>query len=642
MANRTFSTWGNWSRSSHEINADDLPAKFDEERTLKAFMGWDGMFIQDNSVNLVDMTREYITQATKNSCGQCSPCRNGMVRLKAILDKICDGRGTEADLDQMEYLARFMKDSSMCDIGLTTPRPVLDSIEHFREEFKKAIQSQEPIARGQYVAKVTAPCTNACPSHLDIPGYVEKIRDGRWMEALEIIRKDCCLPGTIGRICVRPCEFNCRRGLMDEPIAIKSLKRFAADQEIAALAEPERPEVEFKEDKVAIVGAGPAGLSCAYNLGLRGYKTTIFEGMREPGGMAAAGIPDYRLPRHILRREAEIVEKIGAEIRYDVKVGEDITMEDLTKEGYKAIFIAVGAPEASKMRCEGEDENYMCFMTGIEFLRLVSLGQQPLEGKRLVAIGGGNVAMDCVRTALRIGFDDVNLIYRRTEAEMPADPVEIEEAKEEGVKIQFLVQPIKILAENHKVTGLECLKMKLGQPDESGRPRPVPVEGSNFVIEADAIIPAIGQVCIVDCVIPEESEAELTRWKTLVVDETTFQSAQPNIFGGGDSITGPATLIAALAAGKNAARFIESYLENGECTPEDEDWLEKTIENLGVYDSQEKMLFAGQTQRMSLRALEPELRIKNFDEVEDGVTSAEAIREADRCLRCYRIGLAAV
>jgi formate dehydrogenase beta subunit len=225
---------------------------------------------------------------------------------------------------------------------------------------------------------------------------------------------------------------------------------------------------------------------------------------------------------------------------------------------------------------------------------------------------------------------------------MPADPVEIEEAKEEGVKIQFLVQPIKILAENHKVTGLECLKMKLGQPDESGRPRPVPVEGSNFVIEADAIIPAIGQVCIVDCVIPEESEAELTRWKTLVVDETTFQSAQPNIFGGGDSITGPATLIAALAAGKNAARFIESYLENGECTPEDEDWLEKTIENLGVYDSQEKMPFAGQTQRMSLRALEPELRIKNFDEVEDGVTSAEAIREADRCLRCYRIGLAAV
>ncbi|MBW2624219.1 MAG: hypothetical protein JRD68_15020 [Deltaproteobacteria bacterium] len=192
------------------------------------------------------------------------------------------------------------------------------------------------------------------------------------------------------------------------------------------------------------------------------------------------------------------------------------------------------------------------------------------------------------------------------------------------------------------MTGLECLRMELGEPDESGRPRPVPVEGSNFVIEADAIIPAIGQVCIVDCVIPEESEAELTRWKTLVVDEMTFQSGQPNIFGGGDSITGPATLIAALAAGKNAARFIESYLENEECNPENEDWLDKMIGNLGVYDSREIMPFAGQTKRMALKTLEPEIRIKSFDEVEYGVTQAEATKEADRCLRCYRLGLAAI
>jgi len=325
-----------------------------------------------------------------------------------------------------------------------------------------------------------------------------------------------------------------------------------------------------------------------------------------------------------------------------VNVGEDITIEDLTNEGYKAIFVGVGAPESSKMRCEGEDEGYMCFMTGVEFLRLTSIGQQPLEGKRLVAIGGGNVAMDCVRTALRIGFEDVNLVYRRTEAEMPADPIEIEEAKEEGVIFHYLIQPIKILAENNKVTGLECLRMELGEPDDSGRPRPVPVEGSNFVIEADAIIPAIGQTCIVDCVIPDESEAELTRWKTLVVDEMTFQSGQPNIFGGGDSITGPATLIAALAAGKNAARFIDSYLENEECVPGDEDWLEKTIEKLGVFDPQEILPFTGQKDRMALKAMEPEERIKSFDEVEDGVTQFEATNEADRCLRCYRLGMAAI
>jgi len=279
-------------------------------------------------------------------------------------------------------------------------------------------------------------------------------------------------------------------------------------------------------------------------------------------------------------------------------------------------------------------------MTGVHFLREIAFGRRPIEGKKIAVVGGGNVAMDCVRSAMRIGFDDVNLIYRRTEAEMPADPVEIEEAKEEGIKFHFLVQPIKILAEDGKVSGLECLKMELGEPDESGRRRPNPVEGSNFVIECDAMVPAIGQVCEVDSVMPDG--ADLTRWKTLVVDEITFQSSQPSVFGGGDCVTGPATLIGALAAGKNAARFIARYLETGECKPEDSDWMEKAISDLGVYDSDETMPFPGHTQSARQAALDPSVRIKSFEEVESGLSRADALKEAARCLRCYRIGLAAV
>jgi len=640
MENLVFSTWGKWKDSSGSAQTDDLPARFGQKKSLKAFMGWNGMFVRDAAVNIVDMTREYAAEAAKQSCGHCTPCRECMYRIRNILDGICEGRGTEGDLDVLEYLARFVMDSAYCDIGLTSPRPILDALEHGRKDFMRAIKDKKPVPRAHYVARVTAPCINACPAHLDIPGYVEKIHLGRWDEALEIIRRDCCLPGTIGRVCVRPCEFNCRRGLMDEPVAIKALKRFAADQELARGVDPEFSAAEKKKEKVAIIGAGPAGLSCAYYLGLRGYDTTVFEALPEPGGMAKVGIPDYRLPPNILNYEISLVEKLGAEIRYGVNVGRDVTLEDLSKEGYKAVFVGVGAPEASAMRCEGEDAGYERFMTGIQFLREIAFGRRPIKGKKIAVIGGGNVAMDCVRSAKRIGFQDVNLIYRRTEAEMPADAVEIEEAKEEGIKFNFLVQPIKILAENGKVSGLECLRMELGEPDDSGRRRPIPIEGSNFVIECDAMVPAIGQVCVVDRVLPEGTE--LTPWKTLVVDEITFQSSQRNVFGGGDCITGPATLIAALAAGKNAARFIAHYIEGGECEPEDADWMEKVIDELGVYDPDEKTPVAAQIRRPPLKALDPASRTSSFEEVESGFSRAEAFKEASRCLRCYRIGLAAV
>ena len=640
MKEVSFSTWGTWTQAGTPVNLKTLPVQFSPDLEVKAFMGWDGVFVCDADVDMVDMVRAYAERMKLESCGQCFPCRMGSEEVHSVLERICEGSGRESDLARLEFLLHQIKDTAKCDIGQTAPRPILDALKNYRESFLEAVQEKKPLARGEYVFKVTAPCTNACPSHLDIPNYVEKIRFGRWDECLEVVRRDCPMPGTIGRVCVRPCEHNCRRGLVDEPIAIRALKRYAADEELHRGVLPPLPGVQQKEPKVAIIGAGPAGLSCAYYLGMNGYRSTIFEVMDEPGGMAAVGIPDYRLPRDVLRREASIVERLGCEIRYGVNVGQDITIEQIMKEGHAAVFVGVGAPESSKMRCEGEDAGYQCFMTGIELLRQVAQGNRPLAGSRITVIGGGNVAMDCVRTALRIGFEDVNLIYRRTEAEMPADPVEIEEAKEEGVKFHYLVQPVKILADKGRVSGIECVRMELGEPDKSGRRRPVTVEGSNFVIETEAVVPAIGQTCVVDCVLPDESD--ISDWKTLNVDEETFRSSKPEIFGGGDCVTGPATLIAALNAGKKAARYIMQSLEKGACSVTDQDLIEEMISKLGVFDWKEPKPFSAQSHKLKPETLKPEVRIKSFDEVESGPSPAEALKEANRCLRCYRIAMVAV
>jgi len=374
-----------------------FPETLGDGRPLRAFMGWGGFILWDESVNIVDMAREYVTSAQKESCGQCIPCRMGTRVMQDILERICAGKGTEDDLDLLEQLARQVKDLSMCDIGQTTPVPILDSITHCKEQYLQVIREKKAVPKGQYRYRMTAPCTDACPSHLDVPGYVEKIRLGQFEDALRIIRDDCSLPGTVGRVCVRPCEFSCRRGLLDEPIAIRHLKRFVADTELDYGREPTFPELSIKKDKVAIVGAGPAGLACAYYLGLRGYPATIFESLDEPGGMAAVGIPDYRLPREVLRREADFVEKLGGNIKYKVHVGRDVSLGDIEAQGYRAVFLASGAQGSSKMRCEGEDEGYKGFMHGVTFLREIAEGKTPLKGRKVVVIGGGNVAIDCVR-----------------------------------------------------------------------------------------------------------------------------------------------------------------------------------------------------------------------------------------------------
>jgi formate dehydrogenase beta subunit len=478
-----------------------------------------------------------------------------------------------------------------------------------------------------------------CPARLDIPGYVELVGEDRPQEALDLVRQGCCLPGTIGRVCVRGCESRCTRKAVDESVSIKSLKRYAADAVRVKGEKAAINTVASRDERIAIVGAGPAGLSCAYYLGLRGYRTTLFEALGEPGGMTAVGIPDYRLPRAVLRGEADRVKEVGGEIRYGIKVGADITLLQMFNEGYKVIFVGAGAPGSSNMGTEGEDAGYAGFMPGVEFLRRVAFGERPLEGKKILVVGGGNVAMDCVRSARRLGFEDVNLIYRRTEKEMPADRVEIDESKEEGIHFHTLVNPVKIIAQNGRVTGVECVRMALGEPDSSGRRRPVPQEGSNFVIDCDAIVPAIGQACEINTFAIQGMT--VARNNTLVVDPVTMQSSDPRIFGGGDCVTGPSTLIAALAAGRRAARHIVQYIETGACTPDREEHLDAAIAAITSPWTVTAPPFVSSSPRQHPPVVDPDVRVGDFAEVEGVFSPVQARREADRCLRCYRIAIGA-
>ena len=650
MTDILFSSWGGVVTDNrgkpeaerHPVATLNLPLEFDKERKIKAFIGWDGMVIRDSEVNVVDLIRAYLEAVQKESCGKCTPCRVGTRVMTTIVNRIADGQGKVEDLKQLKDLGEMIRKSSKCNLGQTGPKPVLDAIDYFEDQFSGTIQLQKKIPRQEYKVKVTAPCESACPSHLPISRYIELIKEGRFEESLAAIRGATCLAGILGRVCVRPCEDNCRRGNVDECISIKWLKRFVADYELEKRKSPVVKKEEMRSERVAVIGAGPAGLSCAYYLALKGYPVTIFERLGEPGGMAAMGIPDYRLPRNIVGYEAERVKELGVEIRYNTQVGKGITLSQMFEQGYKAIFIGVGAQTNTPMGVEGEDKGYKGFIPGVYYLLEINLGRDPYPaGKRVVVVGGGNVAIDCVRSSFRIGKPDVNLVYRRTKKEMPADHVEIDDAEEEGVKFHYLCNPVRIVEKEGKVVGMECIRMELGEPDESGRRRPVPIKGSEFFIEADIAIPAIGQAIDLSF-LDEKDGVKTTRRSTLAIQEGTFLTSRPGIFSAGDCVTGPDVLVRAAGHGKRAADKIDLFLRGQEVKESDEERLETLVEKIRVYNKNEKIGVSGGQKRAMLNLLPPDSRKWIFDEVEEGFSIPVAQKEAERCLRCVRIGLFAV
>ena len=650
MAEILFSSWGgevvdNRGKEPQEyetVSKVSLPEYFQQDEEIKALIGWYGIVLRTSEVNIVDLCRTYMEAIQEKSCGKCFLCRIGTKVISDTLARMRQGKGRQVDLDILARLAESISESSKCNIGQSGPLPLRHALEYFADDFAKAAGGGAVIAPGTYRSKLTAPCMDACPIHLDIPTYVECIKEGKFQESLEVIRERLPIPGVVGRVCVRPCEEHCRRMNLDEPISIKFLKRFVADYELAKKKEPHYPvEPAEKTGSVAIVGAGPAGVTCAYHLARRGHQVVIYEKLGEPGGMSAVGIPDYRLPRHILRGEVEQIQKLGVTIHYNTEVGKDIKLSQLEAEN-DAVFIAHGAHLSSSMRVEGEDAGYQGFITGVKYLLDINSGVDPYpEGKKVVVVGGGNVAIDCVRCSFRVNKPDVNLVYRRTRNEMPADEVEIHDAEEEKVIFHYLTQPIKVIAENGKVVGLQCIKMELGEPDESGRRRPVPVEGSEFIIDCDIVVPAIGQT--IDLSLLEGVDGvETTRWNTIVVNEFTKQTENPKIFCAGDCQTSPGALITACAGGRTAAINIDRMINGQPLEATEDDYFDKLFETVKVYDPAEDVGFLGGRARYQLEMLPPDSRKWTFDEVEKGFSPQEAMAEADRCLRCYRVATVAV
>ena len=469
--------------------------------------------------------------------------------------------------------------------------------------------------------KERPPCVLACPAGTNVQGYVALIAQRKYQEALALIRETIPLPGVIGRICPHPCEAQCRRGFLDEPVSIRALKRFVAD---FVEEEPPLPEIELKEERVAIVGSGPAGLSAAYYLALQGYRITIFEALPEAGGMLYFGIPEYRLPKTVLQREIDYVRRLGVEIRTNTRIGKDLDIEELFAQGYKAVFLATGAHQSRKLGVPGEESDGV--VHGVDFLRELNLGREVQVGKRVAVIGGGDVAIDAARSALRVGAEEVFILYRRSREEMPASDEEVEAAETEGVKIQYLVAPVEILTTRGSVRGIRLVRMRLGEPDSSGRRRPVPIEGSQFLMEVDTVIPAIGQVPELSLL--KESGVEISRWGTIVADSLTFATSRQGLFAGGDNVSGPATAVEAIAAGKEAAVSIGRYLR-GEDVKEGRE--KRTSRPLDLSD-----LPLGQPKRPRVEM--PTIclgeRRKSFKEVELGLSEEAAVTEAQRCLSC--------
>jgi len=561
------------------------------------------------------------------SCGKCTPCREGTKRMLQILTNITQGRGKESDIPLLEHMAAIIKDASLCGLGQTAPNPVLSTLRYFRDEYEQHIKEGKCRA-AVCTALFKSPCQHTCPIEMDIPAYIALIRAERFEDAYRVLLQTNPFPSVCGRVCDHKCQSKCRRGKMDEPIAIKFLKRFITDH-------APRPKIEAvqvtRKETIAVVGAGPAGLTAARDLAQRGYKVTVFEELSSPGGMLRWAIPAYRLPRDILDGEIDDVRALGVEIRCNTRVGKDVAFEKIGAD-YDYVYLAPGAHKSQRMGVEGEDLPGV--YGGVEFLRDFNnseaawmKGEKSLGGK-VAVIGGGNSAIDAARCAVRLGAD-VTILYRRLRQDMPAAIEEIEAAEHEGIRIEYLVAPVKVVGANGKVTGVMCERMKLGDFDRSGRKKPVTIEGSAFTLSVDAVIAAIGQIPDLSFV-PTESGVRVNKWDCFdLTPGSKSRTTSAKFYAGGDAVTGPDTVIGAIAAGHQAACDIDADIRaaTGEA-PYEAPPEEKIIIPLII---DEESLEAPQTR---MPELDGKSRTLSFVEVELGFSREDAIKEAVRCLRC--------
>jgi NADH-quinone oxidoreductase subunit F len=614
----------------------DSPVEYETLAKLGSIMGSGGMVVLDETTCMVDVARYFLSFTQSESCGKCVPCRLGTKQMLEILTRITQGKGREEDIDTLLTIARTVKECSLCGLGQTCPNPILTTLEYFKDEYETHIKEKK-CAAAVCDALMISPCQHTCPVGINIPTYVAQIAAGEYLEAVETIRERNPFPAICGRICHHPCEGRCRRGELDDPVAIRALKRFAADwyfDHIEELPAPE-PFPQTHNQKVAVVGAGPTGLSCAYFLAQMGYPVTVFEALPVGGGMLSVAIPDFRLPRHVINKEIDCIAKRGVEIKYNSPVNVNFTIEDIKNRGYEAIFIAAGAQRSQNIGIPGELEDIEGFYYGLRFLRDVKVGKPVKVGGSVAVIGGGNVALDSSRTALRLGASEVSIFYRRSREEMPVTEVEYDEAVAEGVQVNFLVSPTRIVNDDWKISGLQCVRMRLAEPDAGGRRRPIPVSGSEFFAPADTVIAAVGQAPDLSF-LPADSALERTRWERLAVDANRLVTSVAGVFAGGDFVSGPGMVIEAIAAGRRGAIAVDKYLRGDTSRVEMYD-LKPSVPPPVVAKSDEA-ISEEESWEPQFRPEIPQLPLQerkgSFKEIELSFSEEKARQEAKRCLRC--------
>jgi len=670
MAKVIFSTWRDelidnrgkpqeeWVESSFK-----LPLEYEEGVNSRAFIGWDGVAIFDENIDAVKLAMEYAAtyQEYSEACGRCAPGRWGGRILYDLLDKIARGEGSFEDIEHLKEISQTMMETSKCEIGRTVPKPILDLMTHYKEQFDTCIleqkKSHEYDSDKKYIAKVTAPCMDMCPSHVDIPAYIEGVRDMEFTNSLVATRQTMPLAHTCGRVCPHPCEDACRRANLDEPISIMELKRLGADYETdhnLGFFHPQEPK-PLRNDgkKVAIVGAGPAGLTAAYYLGLEGIKVDIFEELPVLGGEVAVGVPQYRMPVEKYNKDIELIESLPAVTIYrNHKVTAD-RLKELDAE-YDATLLAFGTRLSKKVRAKNERDEIKGYWGAIAMLDKVNLwtkyrigspASNELKDKVVVCVGGGFTSMDVVRCSIREGAKKVIMLYRRDEKTIIRNTTyeEYHEAVEEGVEFIFHSAVEEIITdENDQLKALKVNRFELVPDPNGGRPQLKKIEGADFILECDYLIPAVSQAADLS-ILPEDWNIELTSWNTILTNGKDYMSSRPGLFAAGDCEYGPMTIVNAVGQAKRAASVISRYIYDGKVSLTDDEIMEDHLKNLGVYNKNEKIKgwMPGIPREVSEKLSVEERKTNNL-EVNLGFTGEQAIAEAERCMRCYYIAMVAV
>ncbi|MEA4813307.1 MAG: FAD-dependent oxidoreductase [Oscillospiraceae bacterium] len=609
------------------LTAAHLNTSMDYESlsALGAIMGSGGLIVMNEDTCMVDTARYFMDFIRDESCGKCLPCRVGSTRMLEILERITRGEGSEGDVELLDELSYTLQQAAMCGLGQTAPNPVLSSIRYFRDEYDEHIRHHHCKA-GVCSELFISPCSNACPASVNVPGYLALIAAGRFVDAYDLIRQENPMPSVCGRICTHPCEKKCRRSTVDEPLEICALKRFVADYAFNNAGERmELPSKPLNGKHVAVIGAGPSGLTCAYYLARLGYAVDVYESSPVAGGTLSYGIPEYRLPKAVLDREIREMQKSGFNIHLNKSVGKDVSFEDLRRAN-DALYVAIGTQVPQKAGVEGESLRGV--YPGLTFLRDSNLSPESisLKGKRVAVIGGGNTAIDSARTAVRFGAKSVSIIYRRDRGAMPADKREVEAAIEEGIELIELAAPTRFIGDaNGNVTAVECLRRDINGYDKEGRRNYKSIPGSEFTIGVDVVIPAVSQHA--DLPFVEVEALAVTPWGTLSIDQDTLMTSIEGVFAGGDVTRGSDVAITAIADGKNAAVAIDKYLGG-------EGKLNKgrAIDIPEIVDDDPVTAHA----RFEIESLPADKRCNNFDEVVLGFHKLNAMAESMRCLHCDR------